>query len=82
MPNITVTYDQTVYSDARVWAAMHNTNISQMVRRFLDMVAEGEVADLAQHANSPDERMESIACNFKQSYKTSVTRRPFGLKQH
>jgi len=82
MPNINVTVEETTYRNARVWAAMHNTNISQMVRRFLDMVAEGEVADLAEDATSADERVESIAYNFKQSYKTSLTPLPFRLKKH
>ena len=53
MPNINVTVEETTYRNARVWAAMNNTNISQMVRRFLDTVAEGEVADLAQARLAP-----------------------------
>ena len=32
MPNITVTVDQTVYSDARVFAARHNTSVSAIVQ--------------------------------------------------
>ena len=53
MPNINVTVEETTYRNARLWAAIHNTNVSQMVRRFLDMVAEGEVADLAQAHVAP-----------------------------
>jgi hypothetical protein len=32
MPNITVTVDQNVYSDARVFAARHNTSVSAIVQ--------------------------------------------------
>jgi hypothetical protein len=32
MPNITVTVDRTVYSDARVFAARHNTSVSAIVQ--------------------------------------------------
>jgi hypothetical protein len=32
MPNITVTVDQTVYSDARVFAARRNTSVSVIVQ--------------------------------------------------
>ena len=32
MPNIAVTVDQTVYSDARVFAARHNTSVSAIVQ--------------------------------------------------
>ncbi len=34
MLNINVTVEETTYRNARVWAAIHNTNVSQMVRRF------------------------------------------------
>jgi hypothetical protein len=82
MPNINVTVEETTYRNARVWAAMHNTNVSQMVRQFLDMVAEGEVAALAEGANSANERMKSITYNFKQHYKTPLTPLPFRPKLH
>jgi hypothetical protein len=82
MPNINVTVEETTYRNARVWAATNNTNVSQMVRQFLDMVAEGEVADLAEGANSANERMKSITYNFKQHYKTPLTPLPFRLKLH
>lgn len=80
MPNINVTVEETTYRNARVWAAMHNTNVSQMVKQFLDMVAEGEVPDLAEDANPAGEQMESIAYNFKQRYKTPLTHSPLRLK--
>jgi hypothetical protein len=40
MPSINVTVEESTYHNARVWATMHNTYVSQMVRRFLEMVAE------------------------------------------
>ncbi len=35
MPNITVTVDQTIYTDARVFAARHKTSVSAIVQYCL-----------------------------------------------
>ncbi len=64
MPNINVTVNETTYREARIWAAIHNTTVSEMVRRFLDLVAHDAVMELAGNANSPDQRLESIASMF------------------
>jgi hypothetical protein len=66
MPNINVTVNESTYREARIWAAIHNTNVSEMVRRFLDMVAHDAVTELAANATPPAERLESIASTFNE----------------
>jgi hypothetical protein len=36
MPNITVTVDESVYTNARIAAAVYNTTVTQLVRTFLE----------------------------------------------
>jgi hypothetical protein len=64
MPNINVTVSDSTYREARIWAAIHNTNVSQVVREFLDMVAHDSVRLLQGAANPPAERIEAIASTF------------------
>jgi hypothetical protein len=72
MPNINITVDETTYREARIWAAVHNTNVSEMVRRFLDIVAHDAVAEWAGNATPPDERLEAIASTFNEDFELPV----------
>ncbi|MGP8251730.1 MAG: hypothetical protein ACLQHF_06820 [Terracidiphilus sp.] len=40
MPNITVTVDESVYTNARIAAALHKTTVTQLVRGFLEQLSQ------------------------------------------
>lgn len=42
MKNITLTIDEKVLDEARVYAAKHNTSVNALVRDFLNRLAEQE----------------------------------------
>ncbi len=82
MPNINITVNDTTYREARIWAALHNTNVSEMVRRLLDLVAHNAVSELAGNAPPPDERLEVIASTFNEFSKPPVVSRYRPRKLH
>ncbi len=40
MPNITVSVDESVYTNARIAAAIYKTTVTQLVRRYLEALSQ------------------------------------------
>lgn len=58
MKNITVTVNDEIYLQARIWAAQHNTSVSALVQKFLETLDDDPCSDLYLLDSSP----EAIEC--------------------
>jgi len=61
MPNITVTVDEPTYRNARIWAAIHNTTVSVLVREFLHIVTHDSLGGNEPQPDLPAGRPEDPA---------------------
>jgi len=77
MPNITISVDESTYRKARVWAAIHNTTVSALVRDFLQLLTRDSLGGNQPQPAIPAAHLESLASTFNQ-----LSPRPgFGQKQ-
>lgn len=74
MKNVTVTLTEEVAAWARVWAAKHNTSVSQMLGQFLAERMQGE--------NRYDAAMAEFLGRKAQRLRTKRTRYPTREQLH
>jgi hypothetical protein len=67
MPNITVTVDESIYRNVRVWAAIHNTTVSGLVRRFFQMITHDSIDGHEPQQDLPAGRLEDLAATFNRT---------------
>jgi hypothetical protein len=61
MPNITVTVDESVYTNARIAAAIYKTSVSQLVRKYLEALSQQAVQSFDSGCYDPLERFNEAA---------------------
>jgi hypothetical protein len=61
MPNITVTVDESVYTNARIAAAIYKTTVTQLVRTFLQDLSQQAARSFVSGRYDPLERFNEAA---------------------
>ncbi len=70
MPNITVTVDESVYTNARIAAALHKTTVTQLVRRFLEDMSQQTAQFLVSGCSGRATSFSDMASTLHSSPKT------------
>jgi hypothetical protein len=65
MPNITIRLDESTHRRARIWAAIHNTNVTEAVREFLLFVTSRSIDSLDPQESVPAGMFEEFAEEFE-----------------
>jgi plasmid stability protein len=60
MPNITIRLDESILHRARIWAAIHNTTVTEAVREFLLFVTTRSIDSLEPQKTLPAGLMEEF----------------------
>lgn len=61
MPNLTLQLDQTLLKAAKVYAAQHDTSISELVRRHLAELTKATSNEIAAQLTAKKPRIEALA---------------------
>ena len=61
MPNITVTVDESVYTNARIAAAIRRTNVTQLVRKYLEALSRQAAQALESGCGDPAVSFDLLA---------------------
>jgi hypothetical protein len=61
MPNITIRLDESTFRRARIWAAIHNTTVTEAVREFLLFVTSRSIDSLEPQKTLPAGLLEDFA---------------------
>ncbi|HTW79181.1 MAG TPA: hypothetical protein VME23_06555 [Terracidiphilus sp.] len=64
MPNITIRLDDSMLRHVRIWAAIHDTTVTEVVREFLQFLTRGSNDSLEPRETVPVGLLEELAETF------------------